>query len=85
MNCRELAELLLDFLNNELPADFCERIRQHLAECPPCVIYLETYQITIKLSRQLTPPKLPEGLAQRLQAMLKQHLQAQQPQREEQK
>ena len=79
MNCRELTELLLDFLNDELPEDFCARIRQHLEECPPCVIYVETYQITIKLSRKLCAPPLPDGLARRLQALLQQHLQPQEP------
>ncbi len=72
MNCHELTELLLEFLDNELPEDFCARIREHLARCPPCVVYLETYRITIKLSSKLrhAPPPLPTAFAQRLQAML---------------
>lgn len=72
MNCRELAELLLDFLDGELTEEFRARVCHHLAECPPCVIYMETYQITVTLSRQLSTPPLPEALAQRLQTLLRQ-------------
>jgi anti-sigma factor RsiW len=66
ITCRDLAEFLHDFVAGELPAEQLERFRAHLAECPPCVVYLETYQITIRLTRSLKHTALPPDVACRL-------------------
>jgi anti-sigma factor RsiW len=66
MTCRECAELLLEYLTEELDAERREAIRQHLEECPPCVVYIETYQTTIRLTSQLTCVDLPPDVAERL-------------------
>jgi anti-sigma factor RsiW len=66
MTCRECAELLLEFLNGELSVERCEQIRTHLERCPPCVVYVETYQITVQMSHQLPCDELPPDVAQRL-------------------
>jgi anti-sigma factor RsiW len=66
MNCRELAELLIDYVGGELSAEQAEHIRQHLALCPPCVCYLESYQLTIQLTRRLPPVAPPDRLLERL-------------------
>ncbi len=71
MTCRELVEQLLDYVSNELPPECCERIRDHLGKCPPCVVLLETYQITIRLSRRLPRAPLPTGLQERLRTALR--------------
>jgi anti-sigma factor RsiW len=71
MTCREMIELLLEYCSGELDSDLCRQIREHLEMCPPCVTYLETYQITIRVSRQLPAAPLPPQLAQRLEAALK--------------
>jgi anti-sigma factor RsiW len=76
MTCRHLAEFLLDYVSGELPPDQCDHIRQHLCKCPPCVTYLETYQLTIKLTRQLPPVPVPPQLLERLRAALQQGGQA---------
>jgi len=68
MTCRECTELLIDYLAGELAAEHCERIRQHLERCPPCVAYIKTYQMTIQLSRQLPCGDLPPEVAERLRA-----------------
>ncbi len=70
MTCRELAELLCDFISGELDAAQAEQIRQHLDLCHTCVTYIQTYQITIRLSRQLPPQPLPAELLRRLERML---------------
>jgi anti-sigma factor RsiW len=48
MTCRELVELLIDFVSDELPAEHRLRIEQHLRRCPPCEAYLASYQMTIR-------------------------------------
>ena len=60
MNCRELAELLCDFIDGDLTPEQRQHIEDHLCRCPPCVIYVETYRLTITMSRPslfLTTPR----------------------------
>jgi anti-sigma factor RsiW len=71
ITCRECTELLLEFLTGELDAEHRERIREHLTRCPPCITYIETYKITVQLTRQLAPGELPPDVAERLKAVLK--------------
>lgn len=70
ITCRELAELLIDFLADELPPEHKERIESHLRCCPPCVTYVETYQLTIQLTRRLPSAPLPPELEARLRQAL---------------
>jgi len=51
MTCRELIEFLADYLSGELPAEERRLFEEHLAECPDCVAYLETYGATIRLGK----------------------------------
>jgi anti-sigma factor RsiW len=71
MNCRKLVELLVDFVAGELAPGDRELIERHLNGCPPCVAYLETYQLTIQLTRRLTRDSMPPACEQRLRAALK--------------
>jgi anti-sigma factor RsiW len=73
MNCREMVELLCEFLEGELSAEQYRDICQHMDGCPPCVIYFETYRVTIRLSRKLPCEPIPESLALKLQRMLEEH------------
>jgi anti-sigma factor RsiW len=70
MTCHECAELLLEFLTGELDAERREHIRDHLKRCPPCVTYIETYKITVQLTRQLPVGELPPEVEERLRAVL---------------
>jgi anti-sigma factor RsiW len=72
MNCREVVELLIDFVSGELTPERRLRLEQHLQLCPPCLAYLQTYRLTIQLTRRLprhAPP--PPQLVERLHAALK--------------
>ena len=51
MTCRELIEFLADYLSGELPAEERRLFEEHLAECPACLTYLETYEATIRLGK----------------------------------
>lgn len=69
--CRQLCELLLDFVNGDLPPDLRERLEKHLQRCPPCVVYLETYRLTIQLTHKLPDKPLPPELEERLRKVLR--------------
>jgi anti-sigma factor RsiW len=66
MTCRELAQLLIDFVADELAGEHRALVEEHLSCCPPCVTYLETYKLTIQLTRQLPAGPMPDGLCERL-------------------
>jgi len=70
INCRELIEFLIDFVSDELPPEHRAHVEQHLQRCAPCVAYLETYRMTIKLTRKLPCQPLPPHLAERLRAAI---------------
>jgi anti-sigma factor RsiW len=70
MTCRELVEHLIDFLEGEMPEDRRQHIQQHLDLCGPCLAYLETYKVTIRLTRRLPDVPPPPELLQRLKAAL---------------
>lgn len=67
MTCRELADALIDYLAGELADEHCLTIRSHLEACPHCVYFVQTYQLTIQISRQLPAAPLPAELLERLQ------------------
>jgi len=51
MNCREFTEFLHEYLFGNLPAAERTEFDKHLAECPWCVAYLDSYQKTIQLEQ----------------------------------
>jgi anti-sigma factor RsiW len=70
ITCRELAELLIDFVSGSLPPEHEGRIKKHLHDCPPCEMYVKTYQLTIQLTRQLPCEPMPPALVARLRQAL---------------
>jgi hypothetical protein len=71
MTCREIVELMLEYLEGELPREYCDLICQHIRLCGPCNHFLESYQVTIRMGRQLPMAAVPQQLIDRLQAALK--------------
>jgi len=51
--CREVVELVTEYLGGTLPARDRERFDQHLATCPPCTAYLAQMRTTLELAAQL--------------------------------
>jgi anti-sigma factor RsiW len=52
LECRELVELVTDYLEDELPPAERERFEAHLAECEGCERHLEQMRVTIRLTRR---------------------------------
>jgi anti-sigma factor RsiW len=69
-SCRETVGRLLDLLAGELPGDHRDQAERHLAECPCCAAFLDSYRMTVLLVRRLARPPLPAGLELRLRALL---------------
>ena len=58
-DCKQLFAVLSQYLDAELPAADCEAIRAHIANCPPCVKFIESLEKTIRLCRESKPAELP--------------------------
>lgn len=71
MTCRELAEMLIDFVSGEMPPECRLRCEEHLRRCQNCDVYVQTYRVTICLSKQLPKQTLPPEVVDRLKASLK--------------
>jgi anti-sigma factor RsiW len=72
MTCRELIEFLDGYVEETLSAEQRREFDRHLALCPPCVAYLESYRDTTVLSRLTAEPdrQLPETVPEDLIAAI---------------
>ena len=65
MSCRELVELVTDYLEGALPATDVARLEHHLAGCDGCTAYLEQMGETIASLGPLPPESVsPDAKAE---------------------
>jgi anti-sigma factor RsiW len=60
VTCREVAELLSDYLDDAIPAPDRARLDAHLAECNGCAAALEQLRETIRVSGTLTEEQVEQ-------------------------
>ena len=53
--CRRIFALLSDYLDGDLPPGLCESIDRHVADCPPCVDFIESLRKSAALCREFRP------------------------------
>jgi anti-sigma factor RsiW len=68
LTCREVIDLLTDYVEDALPARERRRVEAHLASCDGCTTYLEQVRETIRLTGMLTEDQIPDEEKQRLLA-----------------
>ena len=56
LTCRELVELVTDYLEGALDPDREHEVREHLTDCAGCLRYLAQIQLTARLLGGLGPP-----------------------------
>jgi anti-sigma factor RsiW len=62
ISCRELVELVTDYLEGALPRRDRKRFERHIAACDNCTAYLEQIRLTIAATGRLTEEDLePEA------------------------
>ncbi len=69
--CKQIAQLLGDYLDGSLPRDQAELLEWHIEGCLPCVAFVNTYKGTINAVRKLQEVEIPPELKRRLIAFLK--------------
>ncbi|HYZ76339.1 MAG TPA: zf-HC2 domain-containing protein [Gaiellaceae bacterium] len=68
MACRELVEVITDYLEGTMPARDRRRLERHLTACDGCTAYLEQMRETISLTGRLREKDVPPELEDRLLA-----------------
>jgi anti-sigma factor RsiW len=71
IECRQIAELLAEYLDGSLPPRTAELLEWHIDGCAPCVAFLNTYRGTIRATRSLGSTEVPAELKQRLLTFLR--------------
>ncbi len=76
VTCRECTRLLDDFLDSNLDPETTRRLEEHLAECPPCVHFLNTYRSCSEMSHKLRDRQveIPLKLAEKIKDFLKKEM-----------
>ena len=68
LTCREVIDLLTDYVEDALPEQERGRVEAHLASCDGCTTYLEQIRETIRLTGMLTEERIPDEERERLLA-----------------
>ncbi|OLC59395.1 MAG: hypothetical protein AUH77_01640 [Candidatus Rokubacteria bacterium 13_1_40CM_4_69_39] len=71
IECRQIAELLGEYLEGTLPRQTLELLEWHIEGCAPCVAFVNTYRGTINAARKLREVDIPPELKKRLLAVLR--------------
>ncbi len=66
--CKELVELITEYLEGTLPRRVRKRVEKHLGVCDGCTTYLEQMRFTIEATGRLTEESLPEPMKAELLA-----------------
>ncbi len=72
LRCRDIVELLDDYLDGALNPKDAAGLAAHLAGCVDCTAFMRTYRGTVSTSRELRESELPPELRERLLTFLAQ-------------
>jgi len=57
--CKQMTDLVLDYLNDKLRPNVKRDFQRHLRICPDCVSFLNTYKTTLSASGSIRPEEIP--------------------------
>ena len=60
--CRQMTDLVLDYLTNKLSPRVKREFEQHLGICPDCVNFLQTYKKTVAVTNSVKPTDIPANV-----------------------
>jgi anti-sigma factor RsiW len=62
LSCKELTELITDYLEQRLSPVDRARFDQHLSVCPGCVTYIDQMRLTLEALSAKAPVEIPEQI-----------------------
>jgi predicted anti-sigma-YlaC factor YlaD len=66
LSCREMVEIVTDYLEGSMSAELRSRFEDHLSRCDGCSNYLRQMRETIRLTGMLTEEQIPADQRDRL-------------------
>ena len=69
--CASGVELLMDYLEDAMPAELRADVEAHVASCARCTAFVASYLATPRILREATLASLPEDLEESLLAFLR--------------
>ena len=70
INCHDLIEFCMDYLEGDLPEEEERGFRRHLSQCTDCVTFFETYRKTPELSREALHEQIPASVKESVRSFL---------------
>ncbi len=71
INCQQLIDFCFDYIDGSLPDDEQMRFRRHLAQCPDCLVFFETYRRTPELTREALATQIPPAVRDSVRSFLR--------------
>ena len=75
-NCKQIAGLVLAYINDELSLRRKRDFQHHLKICPDCVNFLKTYKKTIQATGTLYPEEIPSKVQDNIWQFIRRKLRA---------
>jgi hypothetical protein len=72
--CKEMTDLVRDYLTDALDATIKRDFEQHLRICPDCVSFLNTYRKTVALTKAVESKDIPEAVGTNILTFLRERM-----------
>lgn len=70
VDCRNLVNLLGDYVDEQLPTELKAALEDHIAQCAPCIAFVKQYRFAPQQARAVLLNKVPADLESRLLSFL---------------
>lgn len=68
--CRDVVDLALEYIRQELPEEQANRLEKHLSRCPSCINFIRTYEYVPNVSREVLRRSMPSSVKESLMKFL---------------
>lgn len=69
--CKQIAELVSDYLGDALEARLRREFEEHLKICPDCVAFLNTFRESVSAVRSVRAEDMPDKVRRNILSFLK--------------
>ena len=70
MNCRELVDIVGDYVDGTMPPALKEELSEHMRLCTSCHAFLKSYNLTRLLGREIRPEEMPPEMRTKLRSFV---------------
>ena len=72
--CRQMTDLVLGYLTGKLSPSVKREFEQHLAVCPDCMNFLNTYKKTVAVTKSVQQSDLPARVRDNILSFLRKRM-----------